>query len=165
MSDDMQAKLAKLAEEHSLAVEWKGDDYGARKQYYKDMFLAGAALGQRIGRAKAMSQAFGIAADLKQPYTIAQFRRWLRRLRSEQMDAAKAELRGEMKKSKLEMRLEEAQAAWKASYDAAMVLSAAYAEARVACNYAWSNERDAREKWNAADDAYDAARLKDEGER
>jgi len=94
MNDDMQAKLERLAEEYSLAVEWQGDDYGARKQHYKDMFLAGAALGQRIGRAKAMSQAFGIAADLKQPHTIAQFRGWLRRLQSEQMDAAKAELRG-----------------------------------------------------------------------
>lgn len=62
----------------------------------------------------------------------------------------------EMNKSKLKMRLEEAQAAWKVSYDAAMVLSAALDAARAACSAAWSYEKDAREKWNAADDAYDA---------
>jgi len=71
----------------------------------------------------------------------------------------------EMKKSELEMRREEAQAAWMAAYDAARVLSAAFDAARDAWAAAWSNARDARGKWEAAEDALAAACLKDEGER
>jgi len=68
-------------------------------------------------------------------------------------------------KLKLKMRLEEAQAAWKASYDAAMVLSAAFDAARDASAAAWSNARDSRVKLQAAEAALAAACLKDEGER
>jgi len=53
MNDDMNAKLEKLAEEHALAVEWRGDDYGARKQYYIDMFLAGARAATELCQADA----------------------------------------------------------------------------------------------------------------
>jgi len=31
------------AEQASLEIEWRGDDYGCRRGYYKDMFRAGAA--------------------------------------------------------------------------------------------------------------------------
>lgn len=41
-------------------------------------------------RAETMAQAFEIAAGMKQPYTIASFRAELRRMASEQRDAAKA---------------------------------------------------------------------------
>lgn len=36
-----------LAEQAALDVEWKGDDYGARKRYYVDLFLQGWAACQR----------------------------------------------------------------------------------------------------------------------
>jgi hypothetical protein len=35
------------ANEYALTVEWRGDDYGMRKQYYADAYLAGHAAAQK----------------------------------------------------------------------------------------------------------------------
>lgn len=37
-----------LAEAYVVKVEWRGDDYGVRKGYYRDAFLAGIKEGKRI---------------------------------------------------------------------------------------------------------------------
>jgi hypothetical protein len=40
------------AKEYALSIEWKGDDYGARKQYYTDAALWGLTEGRRLEREK-----------------------------------------------------------------------------------------------------------------
>jgi len=49
------------ANEYALTVEWRGDDYGMRKQYYADAYLAGhAAAWNEIG---AYAQQMGLSPE------------------------------------------------------------------------------------------------------
>lgn len=45
-----------MAIEYALSVEWKGDDYGARKLYYRDAWLAGHAAGRAELEAKNLER-------------------------------------------------------------------------------------------------------------
>lgn len=42
-AEKLEAKIGNEAEDYSLAIEWRGDDYGIRKQYYVDSYKAGAS--------------------------------------------------------------------------------------------------------------------------
>lgn len=47
MRESRIQQLVRLAaEKYALSIEWKGEDYGARKRYYRDAFLAGYAHAQ-----------------------------------------------------------------------------------------------------------------------
>jgi len=43
----MPSEQDKQANEYALTVKWRGDDYGMRKQYYTDAYLAGHAAAQK----------------------------------------------------------------------------------------------------------------------
>jgi hypothetical protein len=49
--------LRERAEKYALEVEWKGDNYGARKQYYADAYLAGLREGLEMA-AKTADELF-----------------------------------------------------------------------------------------------------------
>ena len=56
-TEELEALIQQMAEKYALNVEWKGDDYGARKQYYKDAFTAGAKAFYEIGKIVGRSEA------------------------------------------------------------------------------------------------------------
>lgn len=55
-------ELLREAEDYALGVEWKGEDYGARKLYYRDAWLSGHAAGLERGRFEANADAAKDAA-------------------------------------------------------------------------------------------------------
>lgn len=42
MNEQEPEAAEEAAEQYALTVKWRGDDYGMRKRYYSDAFLAGA---------------------------------------------------------------------------------------------------------------------------
>ena len=54
---DILAALEVAGEKAVLEVEWKGDDYGARKRYYHDMFMQGAQTAYELGVAQGKVEA------------------------------------------------------------------------------------------------------------
>jgi len=63
MNDDMQAKLAALAEEHANHV-WRMEPYGAESDSEKD-FLHGANAAIELCRAEAAAREAGLVAALR----------------------------------------------------------------------------------------------------
>lgn len=73
-SEQLAEILRKRAEKYGLSVEWRGDDYGARKKYYEDAYLAGANDGIKIGKAlkrvESLEANIELSRIVKEPFAM-----------------------------------------------------------------------------------------------